>query len=104
MHTTRRHTFKLLGLALATAGLVSLALPASATGDWDDDGFRAGKVFTSTNAVGTNELLVYDTGRDGSLSLLTRLATQGQGTGTGLGNQGAVTLSGNGRYLFVVND
>ncbi len=103
MHTTRRHTFKLLGLALATAGLASLALPASATGDWDDDGFRAGKVFTSTNAVGANELLVYDTGHDGSLSLQTRLATQGQGTGTGLGNQGAVTLSGNGRYLFVVN-
>ncbi|MGA8516109.1 MAG: beta-propeller fold lactonase family protein, partial [Burkholderiaceae bacterium] len=30
-------------------------------------------------------------------------ATQGLGTGTGLGNQGAVTLSGNGKHLFVVN-
>ena len=103
MKTTRRHTFKLLGLALAMAGAGSLALPAHAAGDWDDDGFRSGKVFTSTNAVGANEVLVYDTDTDGKLSLLTRLATQGQGTGTGLGNQGAVTLSGNGRYLFVVN-
>ena len=103
MKTTRRHTFKLLGLALAMAGAGSLALPAHATGDWDDDGFRSGKVFTSTNSVGANEVLVYDTDTDGKLSLLTRLATQGQGTGGGLGNQGAVTLSGNGRYLFVVN-
>jgi 6-phosphogluconolactonase len=103
MHTTRRHTFKLLGLALAMAGLGSLAMPAGATGDWDDDGFRAGKVFTSTNAVSANELLVYDAAKDGTLTLQTRLATEGQGTGTGLGNQGAVTFSGNGRYLFVVN-
>ena len=100
MNTTRRHTFKLLGLALAMAGL---GLPAHASGDWDDDGFRAGKVFTSTNAVSANEVLVYDADKDGKLTLQARLATQGQGTGTGLGNQGAVALSGNGRYLFVVN-
>ena len=101
MNTTRRDSFKLLSLALA---LASLAMPAGATGDGDDDdGFRSGKVFTSTNAVGANELLVYATGEDGQLALQTRLATQGQGTGTGLGNQGAVTLSGNGRHLFVVN-
>ncbi len=101
MHTNRRNTFKLLGLALA---LASLALPAGATGDGDDDdGFRSDKVFTSTNAVTGNELLVYASGKGGALSLQTRLSTHGAGTGTGLGNQGAVTLSGNGRYLFVVN-
>jgi 6-phosphogluconolactonase len=101
MHTNRRNTFKLLGLAIA---LGSLALPAGATGDGDDDdGFRSGKVFTSTNAVAGNELLVFASGKGGALSLQTRLSTHGAGTGTGLGNQGAVTLSGNGRYLFVVN-
>ena len=99
MNPTRRHTFKLFGLAVALCA----AWPAHASSDRDGDGFRAGKVFTSTNAVGANEVLVYDTDKDGKLSLQTRLATQGQGTGTGLGNQGAVTLSGNGRYLFVVN-
>jgi 6-phosphogluconolactonase len=101
MNTTRRHTFKLLALALALAGP-----SAHAYGDDDDDdenGYRSGQVFTSTNAVGANELLVYAAGPGGQLMLRTRLATQGQGTATGLGNQGAVTLSGSGRYLFVVN-
>jgi 6-phosphogluconolactonase (cycloisomerase 2 family) len=34
---------------------------------------------------------------------VTRVSTQGQGTGAGLGSQGAVTLSGDGRHVFVVN-
>lgn len=100
MKHTRRHAFKILGLTLALSGL---GLPAAAHGDDDDDGNRAGRVFTSTNAVAGNELLVYAAPRNGALSLQARLATNGQGTGTGLGNQGAVTLSGNGRFLFVVN-
>ena len=101
MQTNRRNTFKLLGLALA---LGSPGLPATATEEGgDDDGFRSGKVFSSTNAAAGNELLVYATNKAGALSLQTRLATQGAGTGTGLGNQGAVTLSGDGRFLFVVN-
>ncbi len=104
MNTNRRNTFKLLALTLSMAGF---ALPAGAGDDIDDgddgDGYRSGKVFTSTNAAGGNELLVYDVGPNGLLTLQTRLATQGQGTASGLGNQGAVTLSGDGRYLFVVN-
>lgn len=100
MNRNRRNSFKLLGLALA---LTPLAGPAGAAGDDDDDGFRSGKVFTSTNATAGNEVLVYAAGKDGGLGLLTRVATQGSGTGGGLGNQGAVTLSGNGRHLFVVN-
>src|SRR5256885_13173104 len=100
MRHTRRDAFRMLGLALAFA---SLGQPAAAHEGDDDDGFRAGKVFTSTNAVSGNEVLVYDASRDGALSLQARLSTHGQGTGTGLGNQGAVTLSDSGRYLFVVN-
>ena len=100
MNNPKRNTFKLLALALA---LGAVSLPAFASGDDDDDGFRAGKVFTSTNAVAGNELLVYSTGKNGQLTLQTRVATQGAGTGTGLGNQGSVTLSGDGRHLFVVN-
>ncbi len=101
MHSTRRHHFKLLATALA---LGALALPALASDDADDnDGFRSGKVFTSSNAIGANEVLVYATDAAGRLTLEARVPTQGQGTGGGLGNQGAVTLSGNGRHLFVVN-
>ena len=99
MQINRRHSFKLIGLALALAA----AAPASATDNDDDDGFRAGKVFTSSNAAAGNELLVYDTAAAGGLNLVARLATQGVGSGGGLGNQGAVTLSGDGRHVFVVN-
>jgi 6-phosphogluconolactonase len=101
MQHTRRHAFKILGLSLALGGL---GLPAAAHGDDDeDDGYRSSHVFTSTNAVAGNELLVFAAPRGAALALAARLPTQGQGTGTGLGNQGAVTLSGNGRFLFVVN-
>jgi 6-phosphogluconolactonase len=102
MRHTRRDAFKMLGAGLAFASLGRTAAAHGYDHD-DDDGFRAGKVFTSTNAVSGNEVLVYDASRDGTLTPRTRLATRGQGTGTGLGNQGAVTLSGSGRYLFVVN-
>jgi 6-phosphogluconolactonase len=100
MQHSRRNAFKILGLALTLSGL---GMPVAAHGDDDDDGYRSAHVFTSTNAVAGNELLVYSVPRSGALTLEARLATQGQGTGTGLGNQGAVTLSGNGRFVFVVN-
>lgn len=100
MTIRRRFALQTLGLALAL-GSASPALHAHH--DEDDEGFRAGKVFTSTNASAGNEVLVYDSDRAGALRLAARLATQGIGSGGGLGNQGAVTLSGDGRFLFVVN-
>lgn len=101
MTIRRRFTLQALGLALAL-GSASPAIHAYHDDD-DEAGFRAGKVFTSSNAAAGNELLVYDTQRNGALSLATRIATQGIGSGGGLGNQGAVTLSDDGRHLFVVN-
>lgn len=96
MKTTRRHTFQLLGLTLALGSL--------AQGAWaQDDDLHAGKVYTSTNAVSQNEVLIYAAAKDGTLSLQGRAPTQGQGTGAGLGSQGAVTLSRDARHLFVVN-
>ena len=64
MHSTRRNTFKLLGLTLA---LGSLGMSAYASDD-DDDGFRAGKVFTSTNSAAGNELLVFAPNSSGQLA------------------------------------
>ena len=101
MNYTRRHAFKFLSVSLAVIGLGSFN--AMAMADDDDDEARIGRVFTSTNSTAGNELLVYAAPRGGALSLEGRLATRGVGTGGGLGNQGAVTLSGDGRYLFVVN-
>ena len=92
----RRLVLQLSSLAVALAASV----PAFAH---DEASLRSGKVFTSTNGTGGNELLVYAPARSGELTLVTRVPTQGQGTGAGLGSQGAVTLSGDGRHVFVVN-
>jgi hypothetical protein len=66
-------------------------LPAAA--DADDDGYQAGRVFTSTNAVAGKELLICAWRSEGALIPQTRLATQSQTAGTGLGSRAAVTLS-----------
>ena len=79
MMKTRRLTLHALGVALALAGL-SPALQARH--EDDDDGFRSGKVFTSTNATAGNEVMVYDAKAE-SLALVTSITTQGTGTGTG---------------------
>ena len=92
----RRHALRLIGAALAA---ITLAAPALA----GHDSPRRGHVFTSTNAPAGNEVLVYEQQDDGAPALATRVATGGLGTGAGLGSQGAVTLSRNGRWLFVVN-
>ena len=64
---------------------------------------RSGKLFMSTNGVSGNEIQVYDRLDDGPVGLLFSVPTAGVGTGAGLASQGAVTLSEDGRYLFVVN-
>lgn len=102
MNTFRRRTLGSLALALTIAGLAGTTLPAAAH-SYDDDGLHSGMVFTSSNAQAGNELLVYARGHDGTLTLYDHVATGGQGSGAGLGSQGAVTLSGDGRFVFVVN-
>jgi len=62
-----------------------------------------GAVFTSTNAVSGNQVLVYDRSSDGSLSFQGAYATGGTGTGAGLGSQSSLTLSHNNHLLFVVD-
>lgn len=99
MHNLPRRRF---GVQIAAMTLASTAATPALAGD-DRSTLREGKVFTSSNAPGGNELLVFDATRDGSLALIARALTQGQGSGAGLGSQGAVTLSGDGRHMFVVN-
>lgn len=60
-------------------------------------------VYLMSNQAAGNEVLVYDRASDGSLSPAGAVATGGTGTGGGLGNQGAVTLTDDGRWLLVVN-
>jgi 6-phosphogluconolactonase len=83
------------GLAL-TLGFTSAASQAETRGG-------AGVLFTIDNAAGGNHVLAYRRAADGSLSSLGAFATDGIGTGGGLGNQGALVLSRGGRWLFACN-
>lgn len=62
-----------------------------------------GAVYTSTNAVDGNQVAVFARATDGTATFERYVDTGGFGTGAGLGNQEAVVLSQDGRYLFVVN-
>jgi 6-phosphogluconolactonase len=92
--TSIRRRPLLAALALA----VSAALPSLAHA-----GLRSGMVFTSSNDVAGNELLVYARSPEGGLMMTMHVSTGGLGSGAGLGSQGAVTLSRDGRHVFVVN-
>lgn len=59
-------------------------------------------VYTMTNAASGNEIVVIHHSDDGSPSL-TMVPTGGLGSGAGLGSQGSVILSEDGRWLFAVN-
>jgi 6-phosphogluconolactonase len=98
MSSIARRTF-----GIATAGLALAALLSPNAALAQDGPFTAGKVFTASNTPAGNELIVLGRAADGALTLVDRLPTQGSGTGAGLGSQGAVTLSGDGRQVLVVN-
>ncbi|MEJ2320661.1 MAG: beta-propeller fold lactonase family protein [Gemmatimonadales bacterium] len=106
-------TLAAIALALGAGTLMSACSDGSApTEPSIDPSFRqannvphtaAGSVYLMSNAVGGNEVLVFRRDLDGSLSPDAPVATGGTGSGGGLGNQGAVVLSKDGRWLFVVN-
>ncbi len=60
-------------------------------------------VYTSTNAAAGNAVLAFARAGDGSLRPAGSFATGANGTGGGLGNQGAIASSRGGRFLYVVN-
>ncbi|MEP6730821.1 MAG: beta-propeller fold lactonase family protein [bacterium] len=63
----------------------------------------AGHVYTLSNSASGNAVLAYTRAADGSLTAAGSVATTGKGTGAGLGSQGAVILSADGRLLFAVD-
>ena len=60
-------------------------------------------LYTETNEAGTNQIYIYQVNNDGSLSFQASVASGGAGSGAGLGSQGALTLSEDHEWLFVVN-
>jgi 6-phosphogluconolactonase (cycloisomerase 2 family) len=64
---------------------------------------RPAVVFTMTNAASGNAVLAFHRNSDGTGGGGESYATGGLGSGAGLGSQGALTLTGDGRFLLVVN-
>lgn len=100
-------TLRLLPLVVALAactadGDTSPSLPLAPATDHVASA-AVGQVYTATNSASGNAVLVYDRGVDGSLSPAGAFATNGTGTGAGLGNQNGIVISSTGRELLVVN-
>ncbi len=89
------HIAALSGVLFLGAGLLS-AQPFGALG-------AVGAVYTMTNNLAGNEVVVLHRSALGALTPGGSYATGGQGSGGGLGNQGGVTLSDDERWLFAVN-
>ena len=58
-------------------------------------------VFTMTNAVSGNSVLVFQRATGGTLTFVQSVPTGGKGTGSNPGSQGSLLLQG--KYLFAVN-
>jgi 6-phosphogluconolactonase len=69
----------------------------------DNDVANPGAVYTMDNSVAGNNVLAFHRSADGSLTLAGAFPTGGTGTGTGLGNQSALILSRDARWLFACN-
>jgi len=83
------------GPAAATAARLAASAAAA-------DG-APGAVYTLMNLTSGNAVAVFARAADGTLTAAGTVATGGTGTGSGLGSQGALALSDNGRWLFAVN-
>jgi 6-phosphogluconolactonase len=66
-------------------------------------GGAAGAVYTMDNSAVENHVLVFHRDANGALSSAGSFATNGTGTGSGLGNQGGLVFSDDERWLLAVN-
>jgi 6-phosphogluconolactonase (cycloisomerase 2 family) len=102
MNSNSRHlaVALLLGAILTLLGdFLALAQESGAT----LANLQARGVFTMTNDASGNAVLAFTRDRLGQLTPAGTFVTGGDGTGGGLGNQGALALSKSGRTLLVVN-
>lgn len=98
---TRRTFSLLLGLLVASTTIVIPS--AQAVRQLGRSTGFPGAVYTMSNAIGGNAVLMFDRLADGRLVPAGNVATGGLGTGGGLGNQGALTLTRHERWLLAVN-
>jgi len=99
---TFKAIYRLLSRAFLSAAFIlplaaGLARPVAAENN------EPGAVYTQSNSAAGNEILVYARSAEGTLAYQDAFATGGAGSGAGLGSQGSVVLSENGRWLYSVN-
>lgn len=84
-------------------GLAMLMLGAAASVASASD--VTGHVYVNDNTAGENTIAAFDRHSDGSLTPIpgSPFAAGGQGTGISIGSQGALQVSGDGRYLLAVD-
>jgi 6-phosphogluconolactonase (cycloisomerase 2 family) len=86
-------------LALALAGVMASSASASAASN------IVGHVYVNDNTLGTNTIAGFDRHADGTLTPMpgSPFPAGGAGTGAGIGSQGALQESADGRYLLAVD-
>jgi 6-phosphogluconolactonase len=85
-------------------GKLSLALLLAVVLAFSSLAFAAaGAVYTLNNSSTGNAVLVFTRSADGHISPTGMFPTGGNGTGKGLGNQGALAIDAGNRLLFAVN-
>lgn len=99
MTSTMRRTRLSLFVAAAAATVAAFVAEPVAAGH----GRAEGTVFALTNATNGNQVIAFERAADGSLGTRRAYATRGNGSGGGLGNQGALALSDSGQWLLAVN-
>ena len=97
-----------LGVALAgllTAGCAATPAEEELTESSEADlvAGRVGAVYTLSNDVASNDVIVFRRAANGSLQRAASYATTGKGSGDGLGSQGALVLSADRHWLFAVS-
>ena len=95
----------LLALALPAA-LVSPAVAGAAPKSSDHHSSAVlGHVYVNDNSAGTNTIAAFDRHADGTLTAITGspFPAGGSGTGAGIGSQGALQESADGKYLLAVD-
>ena len=98
--TTEEINFATDDLLLDDNGLLEIL------GSEEEIGLRSSPqstVYTLSNEAAGNQVIAFTRNGDGTISETGRYDTGGAGTDGGLGNQGALALSSNGKFLYVVN-
>jgi 6-phosphogluconolactonase len=96
-------SFILVGALGVACAAPSAEDPSTESSEADLIAGRVGAVYTLSNDVASNEVIVFRRAADGSLQRAASYATSGKGSGDGLGSQGAIILSKDRRWLFAVN-